>query len=198
MACTVLPETEPRAVQAAVEPESEQPDAPASHEQVKEERDEEAKALPQAPARTTAEASTEAEPARRQRHRAEDRLRLAKVVLEAGFPADAARAAYDALAHGIASRLPGGQRPATHDALVVAVYRDLLPSGRLAPSAPGVLARLHDLTMLEAHGVEVDAVLAADVLAEAEGWVERLSDGTPDTTTLPDPEPSGGTSSEVG
>ena len=123
----------------------------------------------------TEQASPMGEAVQKQRRRAEDRLRLAKVVLEAGFPADAARAAYDALAHAIAALLPEGQRPASHDALVAAIYRDLLPSGQLGPAAPGVLARLHDLTMLEAHGVELDASLAADVLGEAEGWVQRLS-----------------------
>ncbi len=143
-------------------------------------------ARPSEPSTTTQEttkASADASPksdqaapasrAGRQKRRAQDRLRLATVVLEAGFPADAAKAAYDALAHAIASRLEDA-RPATHEALVAAVYRELLPSGKLAPAAPGVLARLHDLTTLETHGVEVDASLAAEVVAEAQGWVERL------------------------
>lgn len=113
-------------------------------------------------------------PAARHVRRAQDRLRLAKVVLDAGFPADAARAAYEALAHGIGAGLEEG-RPATHEALVAAIYRDLLPAGRLAPSVPGVLARLHDLTLLETHGVPIDAALAGEVVLEAEAWVHRLS-----------------------
>jgi hypothetical protein len=48
--------------------------------------------------------------------------------------------------------------------------------GGLAASVPGVLARLHDLTMLEAQGVDVDAALAREAVAEAESWVARLPD----------------------
>ena len=128
-------------------------------------------ALPPSPAVLPAEASSPPG----HTHRAHDRLRLAKVVLDAGFPADATRAAYEALAHVIGARLEDG-RPPTHEALVAAMYRDLLPAGRLAPAAPGVLARLHDLTLLDNHGVQVDVALARDVVAEAEAWVNRLSE----------------------
>ncbi len=133
-----------------------------------------------APALPPSEATIPAEtnPASRHTHRAHDRLRLAKVVLDAGFPADATRAAYEALAHVIGASLEDGL-PTTHEALVAAIYRDLLPAGRLAPTAPGVLARLHDLTLLEAHGVQIDASLAQDVVTEAEAWVDRLSKETP-------------------
>jgi hypothetical protein len=62
-----------------------------------------------------------------------------------------------------------------HAALVAAVYRELLPQGRLAPAAPAALARLHDLTTLQEHGVEVDPALAQEAVAEAESWVGRLT-----------------------
>jgi superfamily II DNA/RNA helicase len=110
------------------------------------------------------------------RARADNRLRLARVVLEAGFPSDAAKAAYEALASSITCLLED-KHPTSHAALVAQIYRDLLPSGRLPLAAPGVLARLHDLTMLEAHGVDVDRVLAEQVVGEAGEWVQRLADG---------------------
>lgn len=103
-----------------------------------------------------------------------NRLKLAHVVLEAGFPGDAVRAAYEALAVSLAAMIEG-PAPQGHTALVAHIYRDLLPSGRLASAVPGVLARLHDLTALEAHGVEVDAKLAQEVLEEAEHWVQRMA-----------------------
>jgi superfamily II DNA or RNA helicase/uncharacterized protein (UPF0332 family) len=106
--------------------------------------------------------------------RAANRLRLARLVLENGFTGDAIKAAYDALASACAGQLDGGQRPATHPALVAALYRELIPAGRLAPAAAIALSRLHDLTTLEEHGVEVDAALAREVLSEAEAWVERM------------------------
>jgi superfamily II DNA or RNA helicase len=105
--------------------------------------------------------------------RAASRLRLARVVLEAGFPGDAVKAAYEALASALASRLdapPVGD----HAALVAAMYRDLVPAGRLPLAAPGALARLHDLTFLEAHGVDVDPTLALEAVREAEDWILRL------------------------
>ena len=102
-----------------------------------------------------------------------NRLKLARVVLEAGFPGDAVRAAYEALAASITS-LMEGPAPQGHAALVAQVYRELLPAGRLATAVPGVLARLHDLTTLEAHGVEVDPELAQEALGEVEHWVQRL------------------------
>ncbi len=102
-----------------------------------------------------------------------NRLKLARVVLEAGFPGDAVRAAYEALAASISTLLEG-PAPQGHAALVAQIYRDLLPAGRLAPAVPGALARLHDLTTLEAHGVEIDPQLAHEALEEAEHWVHRL------------------------
>jgi hypothetical protein len=36
------------------------------------------------------------------------------------------------------------------------------------------LARLHDLTLLETHGVQIDGALAGEVVLEAEEWVHRL------------------------
>lgn len=108
-----------------------------------------------------------------------NRLKLARVVLEAGFPGDAVRAAYEALAASLTS-LMEGPAPQGHAALVAHIYRELLPTGRLAPAIPGVLARLHDLTTLESHGVQVDAKLAQEALGEAEHWVQRLGPAAPE------------------
>jgi len=94
-------------------------------------------------------------------------------VLQGGFPADAVRAAYEALAAAVAG-LSAGPMPPGHAALVAAMYRDLVPSGRLPPLVPAVLARLNDLSVLESQGVPVDAGLAGEALAEAESWVARI------------------------
>ncbi|MDR3670202.1 MAG: SNF2-related protein [Holophaga sp.] len=107
--------------------------------------------------------------------RAHDRLRLAQVVLAAGFPGDAVKAAYDALAAALTGLLEG-PAPAGHEALVAAIYRDLVPAGRLAMAVPGVLARVHDLGSLERMGVAVEPGLAGEVLAEVGDWVLRLSE----------------------
>lgn len=107
---------------------------------------------------------------------AKNRLRLARLVLEAGFFADALRAAYEALAAAIAALASGSSTP-SHAALVALVYRDLLPSGKLPAQAHSALARLHDLTSLEASGVAIDTALAAEAVAEAELWVSRLTEG---------------------
>jgi superfamily II DNA or RNA helicase len=104
---------------------------------------------------------------------ARERLRLARVVLDAGFPADAARAAYEALARAIAGLLDKPPQSG-HAALVAAVYRDLLPAGRLPAGAHAALAMLHDLGSLDGQGVAVDADLASRAVDEAEQWVERL------------------------
>jgi hypothetical protein len=105
---------------------------------------------------------------------ARERLRLARVVLEAGFPADAVRAAYDALTKAIAALLDDPPDPG-HGALIAAVYRELLPAGRLPAGAHAALATLHDLCSLDSHGVVVDGALAAQAVTEAEQWVERLT-----------------------
>ena len=111
-----------------------------------------------------------------QRGRAHDRIRLAQVVLQAGFASDAVRAAYEGLAAAVRALLDA-ESPAAleHNALVAAIYRDLLPRGRLSPSAHMTLAKLHDLTALEAHGVPVDDSLATQAVQEASEWVERLA-----------------------
>ena len=136
----------------------------------------------EAPPSTSARAASEplaaAPPSGREdgvatRCRAANRLRLARVVLDAGFTGDAVRAAYEALAAAITSLLDGGA-PAGHTALVAAIYRDLVPAGRLPHATPAALARLHDLTALESAGVDVDADLARGAVAEAESWVERI------------------------
>ncbi|WP_394834807.1 DEAD/DEAH box helicase [Pendulispora rubella] len=115
-----------------------------------------------------------------QKGRAHDRLRLARVVLQAGFASDAVRAAYEGLAAAVRALIDadGGPPALEHTALVAAIYRDLLPRGRLPPSAHLTLAKLHDLTALEAHGVPVDESLATQAVQEASEWVERLATAT--------------------
>lgn len=111
---------------------------------------------------------------------AKRRLALAGVVLEAGFAGDAAKAAYEALAAAIGGLLTSA--PASHGALVASIYSELLPNGRLPAGAHGFLARLHDLTLLEAHGVEVDLELARAAVHEASEWLDRL--GSPPSPSL--------------
>ena len=132
----------------------------------------EAEPIPASPFQAPPKPSTSSTP-RTTGRRDLNRLKLARVVLEAGFSSDAVRAAYEALAASLTSILEG-PAPQDHATLVARLYRDLLPSGRLPSAVPGVLARLHDLTALEAHDVEVDAKLAEEVLGEAEHWVQRL------------------------
>jgi superfamily II DNA or RNA helicase len=105
------------------------------------------------------------------------RLALARVVLDAGFAAEAVRAAYEALAAVIGALLAAA--PTSHAALVAGIYGELLPSGRLPAGAHGALARLHDLTLIEAHGVEVEVELARAAVEEAAEWFARI--GTPAT-----------------
>jgi uncharacterized protein (UPF0332 family) len=107
--------------------------------------------------------------------RADNRLRLAKVVLDAGFPADAVRAAYEALAEAVRALLDA-EVAATHGALVAAVYKELIPTGRLPMAAHATLATLHDLASLDAHGIEVDAGLAQRAVDDAAEWVRRLAE----------------------
>jgi superfamily II DNA or RNA helicase len=112
---------------------------------------------------------------------AKRRLALAHVVLDAGFAADAVRAAYEAMAAAIGALLPSA--PTSHAALVAGIYGELLPSGRLPAGAHGSLARLRDLTLLEAHGVEVEAELARAAVNEAGEWLNRI--GAPATLSAP-------------
>ncbi len=100
------------------------------------------------------------------------RLRLAHVVLAAGFPGDAVRAAYEALAASLRARLdePVGEE---HSALVASLYRDLFPSGSIPSTLPAVLAKVHDLAQLADQGVPVDQDVAAEVVEEARTWLER-------------------------
>jgi superfamily II DNA/RNA helicase len=102
---------------------------------------------------------------------ARQRLRLAHVVLDAGFAGDAVRAAYEALAAALRAKLDTPIE-AQHPVLVGAVYRTLLPSGQVPATLPGLLARLHDLTLLEAQGLEVDRGLAAGVVEEVRAFLD--------------------------
>lgn len=103
---------------------------------------------------------------------ARQRLRLAHVVLDAGFPGDAVRAAYEAVAASLRARL---EAPIAddHPALVAAVYRELLPAGAIPSTLPGVLAKIHDLSVLAEHDLAIDDAIAASAVEEARGWLER-------------------------
>ncbi len=131
-------------------------------------------------ATVTEEAGAEASPPEpppttsRQEVPAQNRLRLARVVLDAGFFGDAVRAAYEALSAAVAG-LAEGARPEHHAALVAILYRDLLPSGKVPAAVPAVLARLHDLSSLEQLGVPVDPALARGAVEEAAGWVAQIA-----------------------
>ncbi len=114
---------------------------------------------------------------------ARGRLRLATIVLDAGFPGDAVKAAYDSLARAARALLPAGAADG-HAALVAAIYRDLVPAGRVPAAFHAVLARSHDLAQLEGHGIEVERELAAEVVAEAGQWLARL-EREPNTSSAP-------------
>jgi len=126
--------------------------------------------------------------ARAPRSRADEKLRLARLVLEAGFLGDSVRAAYEALAAALGALLEGSAPPAPtmaeHPRLLALLFRDLLPTGRLPPAAHGALARLHDLATLESLGIDVDPDMAADAVAEAAQWVERLRPASEAAATL--------------
>jgi superfamily II DNA or RNA helicase len=117
--------------------------------------------------------------------RAVDRLRLAHVVLDAGFPNDAARAAYEAVAAAIRD-LAGSSAPTDHAGLVASIYRELLPAGRVPPGIHAVLARLHDLSALHAAGIELPVALAEEAIAEASAMVDKVRS----TELAPPPETS--------
>ncbi len=105
--------------------------------------------------------------------RAAERLRLAEIVLAAGFHTDALRASYESLAALLRSLLDG-PTPSEHGGLVAAAYRSLLPSGKAPQGVLATLARLHDLTLLEAHEVPVDPTLVREAVEEARAWLVRL------------------------
>jgi superfamily II DNA or RNA helicase len=106
-----------------------------------------------------------------------NRLALARVVLDAGFPADAVKAAYESLAAAIGGLL--SEAPLNHATLVAAIFRQLLPAGQLPSGAHATLARLHDLTLLEAQGVEVDPGFAGAAVVEVGEWLARLGGPLP-------------------
>jgi superfamily II DNA or RNA helicase len=114
--------------------------------------------------------------------RARERLRLAAVVLDAGFPCDAARAAHQGLAQALTVLLwqeqgnPPGNLARDHHGLVAALFRVLGAKGKLPPALHGTLARLHDLAALDEQGVHLDAALARDAVDEATRWVQRIEE----------------------
>jgi superfamily II DNA or RNA helicase len=107
-----------------------------------------------------------------------DRLRLAEVVLAAGFPNDAVVAAYDALATALRELSPEPV-PAGHGALVACVYRTLVPTGRVAAAVQPVLARAHDLASLREHDVGVAPEDAAALVDEVRAWLTSARAGSP-------------------
>jgi hypothetical protein len=114
--------------------------------------------------------------------RARERLRLATVALDAGFPCDAARAAHQGLAQALTVLLrhEQGNPPAhlarDHHGLVAALFRVLGAKGKLPPALHGTLARLHDLAALDDQGVHLEAGVARDALQETTRWLERIED----------------------
>lgn len=137
-----------------------------------------------APATQTAapapQATLEPSPSARPKHSAHrtsrsfDRLRLAKVVQAAGFHADAVRASYEALANAVGAVAEESTNPADHAALVAALYKTLIPTGKVPMAASLALARLRDLTLLQESGVEVTEELSSLALQEAESWIQRI------------------------
>jgi superfamily II DNA or RNA helicase len=120
-------------------------------------------------------APAEPKPLKRARRPAPDeRLRLARVVLDAGFSADALKAAYQALA-GSFEELLAEPPEGGHAGLVAAVYRELSPAGRAPVGALSTLSLLHDLARLDEHGVEVDAESAKAAVDDAERWIRRFT-----------------------
>ena len=107
------------------------------------------------------------------RQRPDQRLRLARIVLEAGFPEDALKAAYQALAGTLVAKTDAPP-PAGHAELVGILYRDLLPHGKAPLAAAGLLAKLHDLCGLEAQGIALPENLVAAAIEETEVAVADL------------------------
>ena len=107
------------------------------------------------------------------RQRPDQRLRLARIVLEAGFPEDALRAAYQALVGALVARTEGPP-PAGHAGLVGLLYRDLLPHGLAPLGVAGLLAKLHDLCELDTQGITLPEALVVATLEETELAVTDL------------------------
>jgi superfamily II DNA or RNA helicase len=103
---------------------------------------------------------------------ARQRLRLAQVVLSAGFFGDAVRAAYEAVAASLRARLDPSLG-AAHADLVAAVYAELLPSGAIPSTLPSVLAKIHDLAVLGEQGLPIDPEIATSAVEDARAWLER-------------------------
>jgi hypothetical protein len=118
-------------------------------------------------------------------HGARERLRLAQVVLDAGFPCDAARAAHQGLALALLLWLrheqtnPPPRAARDHQLLVGLLFRVLGPRGKLPPALHATLARLHDLATLEEQGINLDDPLAREAIDEAARWIDRIEQQLP-------------------
>ena len=109
---------------------------------------------------------------------ARNRLRLADVVLQAGFPNDAIRAAYEALSASLRSLLPNAIDDG-HAPLVAALYRELVPSGRVNASIPSLFARLRDLMLLDGHAFAIEPSLATEAVRDVSAWITRAESASP-------------------
>ncbi len=103
---------------------------------------------------------------------ARQRLRLARIVLDAGYPGDAARAAYEALGASLRWLLPPGAGSGYGD-LLDAVCMHLVPSGTVPASMSATLARVHDLAEAAERGEAIDHGLVGRAVDETAEWIDR-------------------------
>lgn len=108
-----------------------------------------------------------------------ERLRLAELVLAAGFSHDALRASYEALAGALRGRLADPSVARDHLALVGAARRELLASGEASMATLAALAYLRDLCELAGAGEALGIEVAEAAIAEARVHVERLEASRP-------------------
>lgn len=113
--------------------------------------------------------------------RAQERMRLAAILLEANFPCDAARAAYQGLAHALTlwlrkeqGSLPNSLRE--HRALVAALFQVPPIREKLPPALHATLARLHDMASLEEQGILLDSSIAREAISEVGPWIARIEE----------------------
>jgi superfamily II DNA or RNA helicase len=116
------------------------------------------------------------------RQRPDQRLKLARIMLSAGFPEDALKAAYQALVGALTAKVDDPP-PAGHAELVGLLYRDLLPNGRAPLATAGLLAKLHDLCGLDAQGIALPESLVSAAIEETEAAVTDLGR----TSCIPSP-----------